>query len=949
MTFNNKKNLFSGVQKSVFVTEKFSVAETYAEILGVTNKENGYYENESYIITWCIGHLVTLAYPEEYSKDMKKWDMDKLPFLPETYRYKVIESVASQFKIIKKLYHRSDIDAIFYAGDSGREGIYIQALVRQMAGHNPSAEEYVVWIDSQTEEEIKKGIENALPFSTEKYKRLTDAGYERAIEDYATGINFSRLLTLKYAGMLNRAAALKKYTPISVGRVMSCVLGMVVNREREILDFKSIPFYKPKSTIKVGENLIEAAWKVNEKSRYFDSPKLYSNDGFKEMEDATACIASLPEEIKIQKIERKQIKKTAPTLFNLAELQGECTKKFKISPDETLAVVQSLYEQGMTTYPRTDARVLTTAIAKEIYKNIHGLTRISDMQSYCNTIINNKWYLGLSDKRYVDDSQVTDHYAIIPTGKNTDTLDSLNDLEKDIYFLIIRRFLAIFFPVARYEQLTVTEIADAETFYANCKVLVDPGYMEVLGTTTEENDSEKSSLDIFSKLKEGQVYPVKYDIKKGQTTPPKRYTSGNMVLAMENAGQLVDDDELRAQIKKNGIGTSATRAETIKKLVKIGYIDLNKKTQILTPSDFGNMVYEVLICTIPEILNPRMTASWEKGLGQIETGNITPGQYRGKLEDYIKKEAEKIKGDNQTVKIANNIRKYAKTTGYETDPDPFESKLLDVCCPECGRPLKTTPFGYACENYGKGDGKCYFAIGSIANVKLSEEQVDQLIKNKKTPVINEFVSKDKNRFSAALVLSQNEEGKHVIQFDFTEVKAIVLPNVKCPCCGSDIIVTKFGYGCSKYEKGNEDSCKFFIGQIAKKYLKPEQVITLLKNKRVGPIKGFTSKEGKKFEACLVLNDENKVTFEFPEEKITETQIECPICKSFLKRGNYQYKCECGYKIPYVIAGRKLTEEDIRRLITSGRTTKLKGFKSKKGKLFEATLIMDEDGTIKFEF
>lgn len=933
--------------KKVIVTEKPSVAATYARILGVSNKEDGYYENEEYIITWCIGHLVTLSYPEEYDAQLKKWKLETLPFIPETYKYSVITKVAPQFKIIKKLYNRSDVDMIYYAGDSGREGIYIQALVRQMAGHNSSAEERVVWIDSQTDEEILRGIREAGAFDMPRYKNLTASGYERAIEDYSTGINFSRLLSLKYAPMLNYAAALTKYTPISVGRVMSCVLGMVVNKERSITNFKSVPFYRIGNGISWNGINLAGDWKAVEGSKYLESPLLYDEKGFKKQEDAQKCIEELPQIVVIEKVEKSIEKKTAPTLFNLAELQAECSKRFKISPDETLTIAQSLYEKKLTTYPRTDARVLTTAIAKEVSRSIEGLGEIQELTDISQNIISNCWYQKELGKKYVDDSKVTDHYAIIPTGEALSEICRLSALERDVFMMVAKRFLSIFYPPAEYLKVLITERAGREYFFAGGKILKDAGFLKVVGTAEKGLEKEEIIKSLAS-LREGSEFDTQYHIKNGETTPPKRYTSGTMILAMENAGQLIEEEELRAQIKNCGIGTAATRAETIKKLVRLGYIQLNSKTQVVTPTQLGYMIYEVIDVTIPALLNPRMTASWEKGLDSIADGSLDAGDYRKKMEAFVFRECEKIKEQDFVKEITSRIRPYAKKADFENIGEMFQTHSLPASCPDCGGVIMTVPFGFACENYKKEGEGCRFAIGQVAGVRLTDQQVIELITDGHTRIIEGFQSKKKDVFSAVLVLHKNEEGNSVINFDFSIVKPSTLTDVKCPICGSDIYITKFGYGCAAYKKEDENSCKFFIGKIAGKMLTEFQVKTLIEKKKAGPVRGFVSKNGKSFDAVLVMKEDGKVCFDFPEVEDVESKLLCPKCQKNLVKTQWYYECACGYKISHTIAGKKLKEEEMRHLI-SGTTGMLRGFVSKKGKRFAAILKADENGTVTFVF
>lgn len=931
--------------KSIFVTEKSSVAEDYARILGVTERNDGYMENDKYIITWCIGHLVTLSYPEKYDESLKKWSLETLPFIPDQYLYEVIPKVVKQFRVIKKLYHRDDIERIYYAGDSGREGAYIQALVRQEAGTKTGVDERVVWIDSQTDEEIINGIRDAKPYSY--YKNIIASGYERAIEDYSTGINYSRILSLKYAKLICSAAGLAKYTPIAVGRVMTCVLGMVVRREMEIKNFKKTQYYRVASQIEKYDCKIQADWRMNEESMVFNSPLLYENKGFLKKSDAEAFISKLPKVLKVEQVKKEKENKNAPTLFNLAELQAECSKRYKISPDETLSVVQTLYENKMTTYPRTDARVLSSAIAKVVRKNINGLRSYStEIASFCDTIINNDLDQNIQKStRYVDDAKISDHYAIIPTGEAIERFPSLSDLEKKIYDLIVRRFLSIFYPPAVYYKVTLDEKAEHETFVRTIKILQEPGYMRITGIPETDPDARKTA-EAISNLSEGMEIPCTYMITQAETAPPKRYTSGSMVLAMENAGNLIDDEELRAQIAKNGIGTSATRAETIKKLARLGYLLLNKKTQILTPSPLGFMVYEVVDQTVPSLLNPRMTASWEKGLQKVANGELAAENYRNTLNDNIRRECDNMIRNDYEVEIKNKIKSYVQNQDYEKDMKPFESETLDISCPICGNKIKTAPFGYCCSNYKK-DGGCTFAIGSIAGVKLSVEQLENLIRNGHTDVIEGFVSKSKKKFNATLTFKVGEDGKPEINFDFSAVQPKTL-SVHCPKCGGEIRITKFGYGCANYNKDDPNSCHFGIGTIAGKKLTELQATALIKDKNTGVIKGFKSKSGKIFDAALKMDADGTISFDFPEktEPVT-SDINCPKCGNPLIKDMYSFRCDCGYKIYHRIAGKTMSDIQMKTLITTGKLGMTSGFKSKSGKTFSTKLCCDENGTISF--
>lgn len=638
----------------------------FVKALGIkAPRQNGYVEDDDWIITWCVGHLIEMAYPEEYDEGMKKWDIDTLPFLPEHYKYEPIESVKDQFYVIKELYNRGDIDTIYYAGDPAREGIYIQMLVRQEAGHNPNAKELVVWIDSQTKEEILRGIREAKPLT--EYRLLAESGYMRAIEDYAFGINFTRLLTVKYGGMLNSAAGNGRKGPLAVGRVMTCVLGMIVKREREIRQFVPTPFYKIKAEIDAPKGKVYAMWKVNPKSSVYNSPDLYNDTGFKDKSRASDFIGAQPDTIKIESLDTVHEKKNAPLLYNLAELQADCSKKLKISPNETLEIAQSLYEKKLTTYPRTEARVLSTAISKVIEDNIRGLSDLPEYHDAAEKILDSGKYGSIVDTKYTDDSKIEDHYALIPTG-NTDAIDDISASERAVYDMIVKRFLSIFMPAAGYKKVRLTAVNATEAFYATVSSLEDPGYLSLYGKDPDEDENEEKSgntIENVLSLVKGEHYGVFFSTVDGETKPPKRYTSGSMILAMENAGNLIEDEELREQIRENGIGTSATRAATIEKLEKGDYISLNKKTQVLTPTPFGDMVFEVVNLTMPDLLSPKMTADWEKGLDGIVKGRMTSAEYRKKLEDYIREKCADLKTHDVSKDVAEHIREYAKNKDFE--------------------------------------------------------------------------------------------------------------------------------------------------------------------------------------------------------------------------------------------------------------------------------------------
>ncbi len=634
--------------KSVYIAEKPSVAQEFAKALKLnTKRQDGFLESEDAIVTWCVGHLVTMSYPEVYDPSLKRWSLQTLPFLPKEFKYEVIQDVSKQFGIVKKILTREDVDTIYVCTDSGREGEYIYRLVEQEA-HVEGKVRKRVWIDSQTEEEILRGIKEAKDLS--EYDSLSDSAYLRAKEDYLMGINFSRLLTLKYGESVSNYLH-TKYASISVGRVMTCVLGMVVRREREIREFVKTPFYRVVSTIATGEKTFEGEWKVTPQSKYAQSLELYKENGFKNREKAEELISYLNGESpllgQITAIEKKKEKKNPPLLYNLAELQNECSKRFKISPDETLRIVQELYEKKLVTYPRTDARVLSTAVAKEISKNLNGLMSYQPVVPYLKEIVSFGSHKGLAKTRYVNDKQITDHYAIIPTGQGVGALKSVSPLGAKVYDCIVRRFLCIFYPAAVYQKISVVTKVRTESFYSNFKILAEEGFLKVLGENGTQN-TEREFFEQVQTLKKGMQLSIqKLEIKEGETSPPKRYNSGSIILAMENAGQLIEDEELRAQIKGSGIGTSATRAGILKKLVQIRYLELNKKTQVITPSLLGEMVFDVVAHSIRSLLNPELTASWEKGLNYVAEGQITAEEYMNKLTRFVE-------GHTNNVKILNN-------------------------------------------------------------------------------------------------------------------------------------------------------------------------------------------------------------------------------------------------------------------------------------------------------
>lgn len=1042
--------------KKLIITEKPSVARDFARVLNVNGRNNGYIENDKYVISWCYGHLVEMAYPEVYDEKYKVWKLVDLPFLPETYKYGVVQSAKEQYAVVHSLLHRQDIDTVLWAGDSGKEGQTIEENIRNYGGVREGMTELRVWIDSQTDEEIIRGINEAKPMSD--YEKLGKSGIMRTIEDYSLGINFSRALSVKYGRMINDAAATSSYTAIAIGRVMTCVLGMVVEREREIRNFTETPFYRVIGNFSGYK--FDAEWKAVEGSAYFNSPKLYKENGFKKSEDAQALIDFLTgKEAVVENIEKAITKKKAPLLFNLAELQAECSKIFKISPSDTLQIIQDLYERKLTTYPRTDARVLTKAIAKEIRKNISGLAKYTPVSGFVEDILKNNKYVGIEKTSYTDDSKVTDHYAIIPTGQ-TSGLESFDQMHKAVYDLIVRRFLSIFYPPAEYLNIKIQLKIEQENLFANAKTLQTPGYLAVAGkSTNKDNDanenqscSKEDFIKLANELTKGSVVSANsYEMKEGKTSPPKRYTSGTLILAMENAGNLIEDEELREQIRNTGIGTSATRGDILEKLVRIKYLNQNSKTQIITPEKLGEMIYEVVNLSVPSLLNPEMTASWEKGLEGIINGTVDDVEYRRKLEDYIRKETTKMINVDLSGDIAARIFQF---TGKDSK-GMATRKPLGIKCPDCGGELSTTAFGYGCSNYFNKEINCKFSVGEIAGYKISEEDFVELITNGKTKVLDGFVGKNKKPFKAALVLREDTDHLHKVFFDFTEVKPDTLENLSCPLCkgkleitpygymcenkkqetnpckfsvgeiagkhlsveeftqlieeGSTGVLTGFkskskksfsaallfkqtedgdysiefdfsavqpeylegvvcpdcggkiskkanGYGCDSYDATNPESCRFFIGEIAKKMLPAAQVIELLTNGSTKTIRGFKGKSGKKFDACLKLQkgEDNKshITFDFEnvEAKVIK-DVKCPVCGGEIVKTSFGYGCKnynreskeagCNFNIG-AMAGVKLNDSQLQALLQTGMTPEISGFKSKSGTLFNARIALNKD-------
>jgi len=964
------------MSKKLIITEKPSVAMDFARVLGVSNggRRNGFLEGDNYVISWCYGHLVQMVYPENYDAKYKSWKLEDLPFLPKDYKYGVVESAKDQYKIVNGLLHREDIDTVYWAGDSGKEGQTIEENIRIYGGVREGMDELRVWIDSQTDEEMLRGIKEAKPMSD--YALLGKSGIMRTIEDYSLGINFSRALSVKYGRMINDAAATNSYTAIAIGRVMTCVLGMVVEREREIRNFTETPFYKVKGFF--SDTKFPGEWKATAQSKYFESPLLYGDDGkgFKARESAEKLIAELQgKPATIASKEVSNSKKKAPLLFNLAELQSECSKRFKISPAQTLDVIQELYEKKYTTYPRTDARVLTTAVAKEIVKNIRGLQAYEPTAVYVKNILDNKRYAGIEKTQYTDDSKVTDHYAVIPTGQ-CGGLDKLPPLHRSIYDLIVRRFLSIFCPPAEYKNVKLTIKVGDESFFASAKVLVKSGYLAVAGLPKSKNSSDNAGAngddseedeETFSKedfikyvegVSEGQTISVEgFDIKEGKTSPPKRYTSGNLILAMENAGKLIEDEELREQIKTTGIGTSATRGEIIDKLIRIKYLNLNNKSQIITPEKLGEMIYEVVLLSVPSLLSPEMTAGWEKGLEGIINGSVDADDYRTKLEQYIREETEKMIKNDLTGQIAANINQF--TT--KESRGAAARKPLGIKCPACGGELNTTGFGYGCSNYFNEQVKCKFAIGKIADVDIPEEEFRKLILEGKTSVIDGFKSKSKKKFKAVLRLNKDEKGEFQVAFDFSENPIEYVEDIKCPACGGRIYETAYGYSCEN-RQSEENACYFSIGEIAGKKIDLDSFKALINDGVTPVISGFKSKTNQKFQAKLRLktDESGKKSISFDFDGIEREKLEgvvCPDCGGDIVKTNFGYGCanyskdnpenSCRFNIGE-IAGKKLSAKDAKALLLEGKTETIRGFKSKSGKKFDACLIFRKNEAGKSE-
>ena len=885
--------------KHVIVTEKPSVARQFAEALGVKEKHQGYMENEEWIITWCVGHLVELSYPEKYDENLKRWDINTLPFLPKNYLYEIIDATKDQFAVVKDVLNRP-IDVIYNAGDSGREGEYIQRLTYIKAGVEGKKTIKRVWIDSQTNEEILRGIREAKP--EQVYDHLFAAATERSVADYALGINLSRALTCKFGYEFEKKNNLDKHMVLSVGRVMTCVLGMVVQREREIRNFKPTNFFK----IDASHANFVSHWKAGNGSAYFQSPLLYNDSGFLNREDAEKLLQKLKADpsFTITKLEKKTEKKNAPLLYNLAELQADCTKRFHISPDDTLSIAQSLYEARLTTYPRTDARVLSTPVAKEIVKNISGLKQYGAVSDAAGEILENAWQNGIEKTKYTNDAQITDHYAIIPTGQ---VATDLEGLEKQVYELICRRFLAIFYPAAEFNKTSV-ELTHScgEKFYASERFLTKKGYLAVYNSEEKDGKTTPTMPD----LQKGQSLNAEFSIVPGQTKPPKRYTSGSMILAMENAGTLIEDEELRAQIKGSGIGTSATRAATITKLTKDNFLKLEKKTQVLTPTKIGEAMYDLVKENIPSLLSPKMTASWEKGLAMVEKGEYPASDYRAKMENFIRKCVEEIK--QKTAEQRPVVEKTA----------------LSTPCPACGSTLYQTEKAVYCSKWRKDGKGCNFAYNRS---QVTEEESYLLLQGKDTPP-RERTGKN-GVFTAGLHIDP-KTGKIMFVYPKKEI------GHNCPVCGKPLLESDKAIYCSGWSK-NGKGCGF---AFSKTLTTPEERQALIEGKDTEP-REFQGKKGP-FTAMLRIDKKTgSIVFAFPTN--TSDKI-CPSCGKPLEEDTRKYTCSCGFSIPRAIAHHELTQENI-NVLYQDKKAHFDDMVSKAGKNFGADVLLQKDGSLAFDF
>lgn len=897
----------------IIINEKPSVSQQFKKAIKLDCKErkDGYLEGASpffpgkrVVITWAVGHLVEMLMPDKYDEKYKNWNLADLPFLPEHYRYGVIDNVAKQFATIKRLYHDKELERIYYAGDSGKEGLLIQMLIRQEAGTNPGIDERVVWINSQTDGEIIRGIRSAKPLADYNLKK--SAAYMRAMEDYAMGINFTRAFTAKYGSEFNARISAVKRKPVSVGRVMTFVLGMIVKREREIRNFVSTEYYRLFANVG-----FEASWKAVETSPYYNSPFLYDETGFKDRQHAEFLLSTLNQsmELCVKSCEVKEEKRYAPLLFNLAELQHFCSKKYKLSPEKTLEIAQTLYEAKLTTYPRTDARVLSSSVADEVKQYLEGLSKIGHKKELVDQILANGWYAGLKNTKYVDDAKITDHYAIIPTGHGQDAIGSLKPMELAVYKDVVERFISIFFSPAIYVKASVDLLHNAmEDFFATEKTLKDPGWLVCIGS------DEKIEENSLAKVGNGEILPAIFEIREAHTAPPKRYGSGDLILAMENAGKGILDEELRGQMASIGIGTSATRADTIKKLCDLEYVQMDQKTQILTPGLAGECCYDIVNSIEPRLFEPDFTANWENGLNQIEDGSVDVGTYRDAIEKYVTETVEKIKAGEE-AKFES--REYANR----------------VKCPVCTRGFVVeSAKAFGCSEYRNG---CNFTIWkNVGGRQLQLKDAEAMILGKMLP-IHKYKTKDGKEFEAHLAY---RDGK----VDYV--------GVKCPLCEGHVISGTKSWGCSNYKPQN-GGCRFGIWKEISGAQVTLSDIEKMTTGGESAQKEFKNKDGKSFAARLVYDPEtNKTSFSFEDKLI------CPVCgKGTVIEGAKSWGCSnykeenggCKFGIWKSISGADLTKSDLAKLI-SGKETRKMSFVSKDGKTFDARLSYDAK-TNKTEF
>ncbi len=924
--------------KTLFIAEKPSVAMTIAQALGINGtRNNGYIESDDKIITWCVGHLVRLSYPEKYDEALAKWEMETLPFVPEKekFLYETNESVKEQYEVVAKMYKRTDIDTLYIYPDDGQEGYYLQALVLMHACIRKGIKVYCCICDSQTDDEIRRAYSMAEPWDSERITRIIKAGYMRAKEDYLVGINYSRVLTLKYESLLSGYIGYQRGT-IAVGRVMSCVLGMVVKREREIADFTAETYYKITANFDDG---LEAAWKDTDDSSIHNSPIIYEGKGIKKKEDAEVFISGLPSYLTVKKVEIKTEKKKAPLLYSLTELQADCAKKFKYNPQKVLDIAQILYEKKLTSYPRTDSKYLPTSLAKEIDVPLEGIRdNYPDLSEYAKQILFCHMHDDFVDSRYVDDKKIDDHYAIIPTGKGFENLASLTVEQATVYDLIVRRFLSVFYPPAEFEKAEVELVADREHFFLSRKMIQKPGYLEIAGY--EQNKEEtKKDFEKIRKLAKDSTFAAIYGLTEQETSPPKRYSSSSLLLAMDNAGQFVEDEELREVLKDTkGIGTTATRAGILEKLVKTNhYLDLNEKTQIYKPTYKGELIYDILNENIPTILNPTFSASWTSGLKQIEKGQIEDTVYFEKLTTDVKKNVIKIKGANLDEQLKGDFTKVAERYKKEA-----QAAKVTFDCPLCKSPLKPAKNGFICSKFAKEeerteDSCTFYMPRQVSGKTLSDKMIEKLLKDKYLDIMNDFKKSDGTKFSAPLYLLSN--GK----LSFKPEGGEDVPcGVKCPECGRELKEGSYAWKCD---------CGFSIQRmIAHKAITKEQMKKIVSGEGTDVISGFKGKNGT-FAARLVLKD-GKTEFKFRDGFVEG--VSCPACGKKMKYVPFGIACEdynngCSCAVGSKVSGKALSDKMLITLLRERQLPEMKGFKKQNGDSFSSALYINSEGKMKFGY